>query len=59
MANEQKLTCPLCKNEEFDKEKGKIDSAWGITAHNVNINICKKCGYVLLFGKGRTFFDFD
>ena len=52
-------TCPICGNLQFRQEKGKIDSAWGVMAHRVEILICENCGYILLFSEGRTIFDFD
>ena len=30
-----------------------------MTAHRVTLLICDRCGYVLAFYDGRTFFDFD
>ena len=51
--------CPICGYLQYRQEKGKIDSAWGVTAHRVEILICERCGYVLLFSEGRTIFDFD
>lgn len=54
-----KPRCPLCGHEEFQREKGKIDSAWGMTAHKVDMLVCLRCGNVLLFYEGNTIFDFD
>ena len=54
-----KPRCPICGHEEFQREKGKLDSAWGITAHKVDMLVCLRCGYVLLFYEGNTIFDFD
>lgn len=51
--------CPLCGHEEFQREKGKIDSEWGMTAHKVDMLVCLRCGNVLLFYEGNTIFDFD
>ena len=51
--------CPICGHDQFRQEKGKIDSAWGITAHKVEILVCMRCGYVLMFYEGNTIFDFD
>jgi hypothetical protein len=52
-------SCPICGHDEYRREAGKIDSAWGITAHKVDILVCLYCGYVLLFYQGNTIFDFD
>ncbi len=51
--------CPLCGNDQFQREEGKIDSKWGVTAHKVILLICTRCGHVLLFSEGRTIWDFD
>jgi hypothetical protein len=51
--------CPICRGEDFTREKGKIDSQWGMTAHRVNILVCSRCGHILLFYEGNTIFDFD
>lgn len=52
-------TCPLCSGHEWQQEEGKLDSAWGLTAHRVVMLVCQTCGNVLLFYKGNTIFDFD
>ena len=52
-------TCPLCANTTFRQEEGKLDSAWGLTAHRVKLLICDRCQYVLPFYEGNTIFDFD
>ncbi|MBA2381856.1 MAG: hypothetical protein H0V73_07070 [Chloroflexi bacterium] len=54
-----KPRCPICGRDDFRKEKGKLDSAWGMTAHKVDMLICMRCGYLLLFSEGNTIFDFD
>lgn len=59
MEKNKKLACPLCLGNEFQEEKGKVDSSWGMTAHKVKMFICKKCNYVMFFGEGRSIFDFD
>jgi uncharacterized protein len=51
--------CPICGNNTFRQERGKIDSEWGITAHRVTLLICQRCSYVLAFYDGNTIFDFD
>ncbi len=47
--------CPMCDCEDFQRESGSLDSDFGLTAHRVDILICQTCSYVLLFGKGRSF----
>ncbi|MGD9130210.1 MAG: hypothetical protein PVH73_01385 [Candidatus Bathyarchaeota archaeon] len=59
MAEKKKLVCPLCKGTDFEKQEGKMDSKWGITAHKITLMICKNCRFILSFSKGRTIFDFD
>jgi hypothetical protein len=51
--------CPICGNTTFRKERGKIDSEWGVTAHRVTMLICERCSFVLQFYDGNTIFDFD
>ncbi|NJE84837.1 hypothetical protein E3E23_03170 [Thermococcus sp. CX2] len=55
----RQLKCPLCGGTDFRVEEGKLDSKWGLTAHKVKIVICRNCGYVMMFYKGRTIWDFD
>ncbi len=50
---------PICGHDTFQQERGKIDSQWGMTAHQVTLLICQKCSYVLTFYDGNTIFDFD
>ena len=52
-------TCPICQATGFDQERGRLDSQWGVTTHQVVMLICQGCGYVLLFTAGRSIFDFD
>ncbi len=51
--------CPICGNNTFTKERGKIDSEWGVTAHRVTMLVCERCSFVLQFYDGNTIFDFD
>ena len=51
--------CPLCGNRTFQQEEGKLDSAWGLTAHRVRMLICERCQYVMMFYEGNTIWDFD
>jgi hypothetical protein len=52
---QHRLACPLCGCAEFRQESGSLDSDFGMTAHRVDIMICQSCSYVMLFGKGRSF----
>jgi predicted nucleic-acid-binding Zn-ribbon protein len=56
---QRKLTCPLCGGTDFDKEEGKMDSKWGVTAHKITVMICRNCRFIMSFSKGRTIWDFD
>ncbi len=51
--------CPICGNNTFRQERGKIDSEWGLTAHKVTLLVCERCSFVLPFYDGNTIFDFD
>jgi hypothetical protein len=55
----RQLTCPLCGGTDFEKQEGKMDSKWGLTAHKVTLMICTGCRFVMTFSKGRTVWDFD
>jgi uncharacterized protein len=52
-------TCPICANTTFQREEGKVDSKWGVTAHRVLLLICDRCRFVLTFYEGNSIFDFD
>ncbi|GAA0842224.1 hypothetical protein ACFQVD_20605 [Streptosporangium amethystogenes subsp. fukuiense] len=56
---ESKLSCPLCHGTEFQKEKGRLDSRWGVTSHRVTLMICARCRYILQFYDKHSIFDFD
>ena len=53
------LKCPLCGGQQFDEQKGRVDSRWGITRHKLVLKICSNCGLVLQFSAGRGIVDFD
>ena len=53
------LKCPLCGGVEFEKQKGRMDSRWGLTSHKLVLMICLGCRLVLQFSAGRGLFDFD
>jgi uncharacterized protein len=59
LGGRERPMCPLCGNGTFRREEGKFDSAWGMTAHRVEMLICLRCSYVLTFYEGNTIFDFD
>ena len=50
---------PAVRGTQFDEQKGRMDSRWGITSHKLVLKICKQCGLVLQFSAGRGIFDFD
>jgi hypothetical protein len=53
------LACPLCHGTDFDSQRGRVDSRWGITSHRMTLLICQRCRYVLHFYDRRSIFDFD
>jgi hypothetical protein len=55
----KRLVCPLCEGTSFDRQKGRMDSRWGLTSHKLVLMICQRCGLVLQFSAGRGIFDFD
>jgi hypothetical protein len=55
----QRPTCPLRGNQSCQREEGKFDSRWGMTAHVVTLLVCDRCRYVLTFYEGNSIFDFD
>ncbi|MBP7832416.1 MAG: hypothetical protein KA035_01460 [Candidatus Levybacteria bacterium] len=55
----KQLVCPLCKGTKFQREEGKIDGRWGVTAHNIEILICDNCKYIIQFFHGNTIWDMD
>lgn len=54
-----RLRCPLCGNEQFDRQEARSDSRWGFTSHRMTLLICTNCSYVLHFYGGNSIFDFD
>ena len=53
------LKCPLCGGTEFETQRGRMDSRWGITSHKLVLKICQRCRLVLQLSAGRGIFDFD
>jgi predicted nucleic-acid-binding Zn-ribbon protein len=53
------LACPLCGNNSFDREEGRLDSKWGVTSHRLTLMICQRCRYILHFYDRHSIFDFD
>jgi predicted nucleic-acid-binding Zn-ribbon protein len=53
------LACPLCRNQEFQREEGRLDSKWGVTSHKMVLMICTRCRYILHFYDKHSIFDFD
>lgn len=59
-ARQRELECPLCDCTDFEIEEGGLDSKWGMTQFTMEIAICQRCSYVMLFSKGRSFWmNFD
>lgn len=55
----KQLKCPLCSSTEFQDEKGRLESQWGLSEHKVDMVICKQCGHVMLFSQGRTWWQWE
>lgn len=53
------LTCPLCRNQEFQREESRQDSRWGFTTHRMTLMVCTRCRYVLHFYDSHSIFDFE
>lgn len=51
--------CPLCQNQEFRKEEGRLDSLWGFTTHRVTLLVCTRCQFIMQFYEGNSIWDFD
>ncbi|MBV9789981.1 MAG: hypothetical protein JOZ51_17465 [Chloroflexi bacterium] len=51
--------CPLCENQEFQQEEGRLDSRWGFTTHRLTLLICTNCRYILQFYDKHSIWDFD
>lgn len=59
-APERRLSkCPLCDNQEFQQEEGRLDSRWGFTTHRLTLLICTNCRYILQFYDKHSIWDFD
>jgi predicted nucleic-acid-binding Zn-ribbon protein len=59
MSEKQTPTCPLCGNQQFKREEGRMDSKWGVTSHKIILLICTRCQHILQFYNKRSIFDFD
>jgi uncharacterized protein len=53
------LTCPLCGCQEFQQEKERTDTRWGLLTHVKTLMICRRCSYILQFYGAKSIFDFD
>ncbi|AJR30076.1 MULTISPECIES: hypothetical protein [Mycolicibacterium] len=53
------LACPLCRNQQFQREESRQDSRWGFTTHRMTLLVCTRCRYVLHFYDSNSIFDFD
>jgi len=52
-------TCPLCGNQSFRREQGRLDSRWGFTTHKLTLLICNRCQFVMQFYDGHSVWDFE
>jgi hypothetical protein len=53
------LKCSLCGRQDFARDRGRLDSKWGLTSFKVVMLTCRYCGHIELFSKGRSIWDFD
>jgi hypothetical protein len=53
------MKCPLCGGTAFERQRGRMDSRWGLTSHKLVLMICQRCRLVLQFSAGRGIFDYD
>ena len=51
--------CPLCGNDEYQREEERTDTRWGFSTHIKVLLICTQCRYVLTFYDQNSIFDFD
>jgi len=51
--------CPLCGNQHYRREEGRLDSKWGMSSHKIILLICNHCQYILHFYNGNSIWDFD
>jgi len=51
--------CPLCGNDEYDREEERTDTRWGFSTHIKTLLICTRCRYVLTFYDKNSIWDFD
>lgn len=58
-ADSRTLRCPLCDNDAFEDQEGRMDSRWGFTSHKLVLKVCTRCRLVLTFSAGNSIFDFD
>lgn len=52
-------TCLVCGHDKYTLEEGGLDSKWGASQHRTELVICKQCGYIMLFSKGRSWFLYN
>ena len=53
------LACPLCRNDQFQREESRQESRWGFTTHRITLLVCTRCRYVLHFYDAHSIFDFE
>jgi len=50
------LTCTVCGHQGFDQQISREDSQMGFTSFPMRLMICKRCGFVMQFSLGQSFF---
>ncbi|MBT0995770.1 hypothetical protein KIN34_15935 [Cellulomonas sp. DKR-3] len=51
--------CPMCSNDQFERQEERTDGRWGITSHVKTLLVCTRCRFVLTFYDRNSIFDFD
>jgi len=52
----QNLTCLVCGGTNFDKQISREDSRMGYTTFRMDMRICVRCGFVMQFSQGQSWF---
>jgi uncharacterized protein len=49
------LSCPICGTDTFDQQTSREEGNWGDSSFKMRLLICRRCGFVLHFSQGRSF----
>jgi hypothetical protein len=50
------LSCQVCGGRDFDEQTAREDSQWGMTTMRLRMLICRRCGFVMQFALGTSWF---